>query len=139
MEFSDWLLFLHVLSAFVVVGSLTALWALVIATRPSAPILAPEEAKRFGNAFGPAVGAGLMGTLVFGIWLALDSDSYGIFDGWIIAALVVWAFGGWAGGEAGKRFSREPVPDRTAGVRFQTLSSLAVVVILILMIWKPGA
>ncbi len=37
MGLYDWLLFLHVLSAFLAVGALTALWALVLSTRGPKP------------------------------------------------------------------------------------------------------
>jgi uncharacterized membrane protein len=134
---SDWLLFLHVLSAFVVVGSLTSLWALVLATRPAAPVLDGEEAMRFGSLAGPLVGVGMMGTLIFGIWLAIDSDSYHPWDGWIVAALVLWAVAGGTGTRAGIAFQRDPVGARRAGIRLQAINTLAVLAILVLMIWKP--
>ena len=35
-------------------------------------------------------GLGGLGTLALGIWLALYLDEYGIWDGWIIAAIVLW-------------------------------------------------
>ena len=139
MNFSDWLLFLHVLSAFVLVAALVALWGLVVATRPGVPGLDGDGAVRFGALAGPMVGAGLMGTIVFGVWLALKEDAYEIWDGWIIASLVLWALGGWAGDRAGRTFQSDPVGGRTAGIRLQALNSLAVFVILVLMIWKPGA
>ncbi|MEX1358161.1 MAG: DUF2269 family protein, partial [Gaiellaceae bacterium] len=93
----EWVLFLHVLSAFVLVGALTALWVLVLATRPSAPAIGAEEAMRFGRLGGPLVGVGMTGTLVFGVWLAIQHDRYQVWDGWILAALVLWALAGWAG------------------------------------------
>jgi len=34
---------------------------------------------------------------------------------------------------------RDEHPGRAAGIRFQTINSVAVVIILVLMIWKPGA
>jgi len=135
----DWLLFLHVLSAFLVVAGLTALWALVIATRPSAPLLAPEDAKRFGRIAGPIVGIGMGGAILLGIALAIDSDAYHPWDGWIIAALVLWFVAGGAGGQAAKAFERDPVAGRSAGIRYQALNSLGILAILVLMIWKPGA
>jgi hypothetical protein len=139
VEFADWLLFLHVLSAFVLVAALVALWGLVLATRPASPILDGEGATRLGNLAGPLVGAGMAGTLVFGVWLALDDDAYEIWDGWIIAALVLWAIGGWTGDRAGKAFQKDPVAGRPDAIRFHALASLAALVILVLMIWKPGA
>jgi hypothetical protein len=139
VDLFDWLLFLHILSAFLVVAALTALWGLVLGTRPSGPLIAAEDAMRFGRIAGPLVGVGMMGALGFGIWLAIDSDSYHPWDGWIVAALVLWALSGWAGGEAGKKFQRDPVGGRQAGIRLQALNSLALLAILVLMIWKPGA
>ena len=139
MDLYDWLLFLHVLGAFVAVGALTALWALVLGTRTAAPDVDRDSAMRFGRLGGILVGAGMMVALVFGIWLAIDVDEYELWDGWILASLVLWAIGVWAGGRAGKEYAREPVPDPRAGMRFHAVNSIAVLVILVLMIWKPGA
>ena len=36
---------------------------------------------------------GGLGTLVFGVWLALYVKGYEIWDGWIITAIVLWAIG----------------------------------------------
>jgi uncharacterized membrane protein len=137
MDLYDWLLFLHVLSAFLVVGALTALWALILGTRGEASLFDPRSAMTYGRTAGILVGIGMIGTLVFGIWLAIDR--YQIWDGWILASLVLWAIGGWAGGKAGQEFERDPVAGRAAGIRFQTINSVAALIILVLMIWKPGA
>jgi hypothetical protein len=135
----DWLLFLHLLGAFVAVGSLTALWGLVLATRPSAPILAPDEAQRFGQIAGPVVGVGMGIALLFGIWLAIDSSRYHPWDGWIVAALVLWVVAVASGTRAGMTFQKDPVGGRQKGILLQTLNSLGILAILVLMIWKPGA
>jgi uncharacterized membrane protein len=139
VAFSDWLLALHVLSAIIVIASLTMLWTLIIATRPSAPLIAPESAKVFGRVGGPLVGVGMMGAVIFGIWLAIDDDAYHIWDGWILASLILWAISGAVGGRAGQTFEKDPVGGRAAGIRFQAISSVLILVILVLMIWKPGA
>jgi uncharacterized membrane protein len=139
LELYDWILFLHVLSAFLLVGALTALWGLVLATRPSAPIFDPTGAMRFGRIGGPLAGVGGIGTIVFGIWLAIDVDGYELWDGWILASLILWAVGTWSGTQAGKEFQRDAIGRRRAGIRLQALNTVAVLVILILMIWKPGA
>jgi hypothetical protein len=139
MDLYDWLLFLHVLGAFIAVGALTALWALILGTRGTAPLLDPPSALTFGRVAGILVGVGMMAALVFGIWLAIDLDAYQLWDGWILASLVLWAIGGWAGGQAGKAFESDPVAGRAAGIRYQAINSAAVLVILVLMIWKPGA
>ncbi|MGE5689012.1 MAG: DUF2269 family protein [Pseudomonadota bacterium] len=139
MSLSDWLLALHVLSAIILIGSLTALWALIVATRPAAPLIAAESARAYGRLAGPLVGVGMVGTILLGIWLAIDLERYHPWDAWIVASIVLWAVGGWAGGKAGREFDRDPVGGRPAGIRYQAFLSLAVVVILVLMIWKPGA
>jgi hypothetical protein len=139
VDLSDWLLFLHVLSAFLVVGAMTALWGLVLATRPAAPLVAAEDAMRFGRIAGPLVGVGMMGALGFGIWIAIDSTRYHPWDGWIVAALVLWAIAGATGTRAGQKFERDPVAGRQTGIRLQAVNTLAVLAILVLMIWKPGA
>lgn len=139
MDLYDWLLFLHLLSAFLVVGALTTLWALILGTRTATADIDSDSAMRFGRTGGILVGVGMMGTIVFGIWLAIDVDGYELWDAWILASLVLWLFGGWAGGRAGQQFERDPVAGRRAGIRLQALNSVAVLVILVLMIWKPGA
>ena len=138
MDLYDWLLFLHVLSAFFAVGALTALWALILGSRGATPMFDQSSAMTFGRTAGILVGVGMMGTIVFGVWLAIYLDAYQVWDGWILASLVLWAIGGWAGGQAGRAFESGP-SGRTAGIRFQTINSVAVLIILVLMIWKPGA
>jgi uncharacterized membrane protein len=139
VAFSDWLVALHVLSAIIVIASLTMLWTLIVATRPSAPLIAPESAKTFGRVGGPLVGVGMMGAIIFGIWLAIDDDAYQVWDGWILASLILWAIAGALGGRAGQAFEKDPVAGRAAGIRYQALTSVAILAILLLMIWKPGA
>ena len=139
MELYDWLLFLHVLGAFVAVGALTALWGLILGTRGAAPLFDPPSAMQFGRISGILVGVGMMVALVFGIWLAIDVEAYQLWDGWILASLVLWAIGGWAGGQAGRAFESDPVASRAKGIRFHAINSAAVLVILVLMLWKPGA
>ena len=139
MGWHDWLLFFHVLSAFILVGALTALWGLIWATRPAASLLDATEARRFGQLGGPLVGVGMIGTIAFGIWLAIEVDGYEIWDGWIIASLILWALAGFTGGRAGREFERDPAGGRAAGIRFQAVTSVLVLAILVLMIFKPGA
>jgi hypothetical protein len=139
VDLYDWLLFLHVLGAFLAVGALTALWALILSSRGAAPIVSPDSAMRFGRSAGILVGVGMVGALVFGIWLAIDVDGYQLWDGWILASLAIWAISGWAGGQSGKAFASDAVGGRQAGIRYQAINSVGLFVILLLMIWKPGA
>jgi uncharacterized membrane protein len=139
VSWHDWLLFFHVLSAFILVAALVALWGLVWATRPASSLLDEREARRFGRLGGPLVGVGMIGTLAFGIWLAIEDDAYKIWDGWIIAALILWALAGYTGGRAGRAFEADPAGGRSIGIRFQAVTSLLALAILVLMIFKPGA
>jgi hypothetical protein len=138
MDLYDWLLFLHVLSAFVAVGAMTVLWGLVLGTRAPAPSIDPASAMSIGRSAGITVGVSLAVTLLLGIWLAIYLDEYQVWDGWILASIVLWVVGAAAGGKAGREFERGP-EGRETGVRLQAANSVILVVILVLMIWKPGA
>ena len=139
MNLYDWLIFLHVLSAFLAVWSLTALLALVLSSRGATPLISPDSAMRFGRTAGIVVGAGMMGAIFFGVWLAIYLDGYQLWDPWILASIVIWAISGWAGGQAGKAFAGDAVGGRQAGIRYQAINSVGLFIILVLMIWKPGA
>jgi hypothetical protein len=86
-------------------------------------------------------GAGL---LVFGVWLALYVDGYELWDGWILGALVLFAatavFGGLARPPALAAVDAEPgVATARAVTAWHWLRTLALIGILVLMVWKPGA
>jgi uncharacterized membrane protein len=149
----------HVLSAFAYVAGLVVFWVLVYAVRrvdtPEAT-LRMEPIVKVGNV---AVGVGAVGTIVIGIYLAFAVDSYAIWDGWIIAALVLWAVAGGLGQRTGAAYMQgmnrakeldaagRTGPDQEllalnrtqAGLILQTLASLAVLLLLVDMIFKPGA
>jgi hypothetical protein len=145
VDFTDWMLFLHVLSAFALVGGLAAFWALVLATRPARSLISGSAAGSFAAPTGAVVGIGTGGTLVFGVILAIDIDGYELWDGWILAAIVLWAIGTGFGQRSGVELTRagigapEAPAARRRGVLLLAGSSLASLIILILMIWKPGA
>lgn len=157
MSLYDWLLFLHVLGAFALVGALTLFSIVIVATwraeRPS-DIAAFIGMTRVG---GLLVGAGTLMTIVFGVWLAIEVDQYRVWDGWVIAAIVLWAIGAETGRRAADAYVKigaeaarltlsddSPRPELRAKVRsgqavgMQLASTAAVVVILVDMIWKPG-
>lgn len=84
--------------------------------------------------------AGGLGTLVFGVWLALDVDGYELWDGWIIAALVLWLIGAGAAGRLGTAVREEQSIGRIDGGRMMVgVMTLATVLLLLDMIFKPGA
>lgn len=140
----DWLLFLHVLSAFLLVGGLTYFWWLLLGTRPGRTLFGGVASLRMARPATIAVSVGVGGTLIFGVWLAIYLDAYQVWDGWIIASLVLWAIGTGAGERSGRALT--PVGDefptpaaRRRGILLHTVTSLAALAVLGLMIWKPGA
>ena len=159
MSFDDWALALHVLSAFAYVGGIVLFWVLIVAVRkidtPEGTIRM-EPVVKVGNA---AVGVGAVGTIVLGIWLAFSVGSYAIWDGWIIAALVLWAVSGALGQRTGVAYMRGMTKAReldtagqggsstellalnrtSNGVLLHFLTSVAALLLLIDMIFKPGA
>ena len=159
MSFDDWMLALHVLSAFAYVAGMIVFWVLIVAVRDTDTpddTIRMEPVVKIGNA---AVGIGAGGTIVLGIWLAFSVGGYDIWDPWIIAALVLWAAAAAVGQRTGAAYmegmnkAKElqaagqsgPNADLLAsnrtqrGVQMHALASLIVLLILIDMIWKPGA
>jgi hypothetical protein len=147
------------LSAAALVGAIVLFWILIVASwniDTPGPVLRLVPLARVGVA---GVTIGSVGTIVFGLWLAISLAAYHPWDGWVIAAIVLWAVAGGAGGRSGKEFTRAPEraaqleaegrtgPDpellavnRTrAGLMLHSVTTLAVLLLLIDMIWKPGA
>jgi hypothetical protein len=159
VSFDDWMLALHVLSAFALVAALILFWVLIVAGRRTDT---PEGTLRMGpvtRVAGAAIGIGMGGTIALGVWLAFSVGGYDIWDGWIIAALVLWLIAAELGRRTGAAYMQGMTKAkelRTAGqigpsaellalnrtsngVLFHTLASIVVLLILIDMIWKPGA
>ena len=160
MGLYDWLLFLHVASGFALVSALVTFWVIAVAGRN---VDRPNDSVRYFRIARPAnvlVIAGTIGTLVFGIWLALYQDEYGIFDGWIVAALVLWVVASVAGQRGGVVYAEaQKLAERLAGegrgdepshelramltdrraMWLNIISSLLVLALLVDMVYKPGA
>ncbi len=130
----EWLLFLHVTGAFAIVASVVLYGALVVGP----PAALGRNFVRIGSILF-MVGAVL--TLVFGIWLAIDE--YEIWDGWIIAALVLWALAGAVEQRFRRSLDRTATAESTDRRRDATVAygllAAAVIAFLVLMITKPGA
>jgi len=135
VSLDDWIKALHLLSAFALVAALTVFWFGYLLLRANGA--ASDALGRLFKIGTIAIAIGLTGTLVFGVWLSISLDGYELWDGWVLAALVLWAIAGGTGDRAGK-LSREPGGLQQALV-LHAVSSLAIVLILIDMIWKPGA
>jgi hypothetical protein len=153
------MLALHVLSAFAYVAGMIVFWVLVVAVRQTDTpegTIRMEPVVKVGNA---AVGIGAGGTILLGIWLAFSVGGYDIWDGWIIAALVLWVVAAAIGRRTGAEYTKGMTKaqelqaagqtgpnaellalNRTSnGVVFHFLASLVVLLIILDMIWKPGA
>jgi uncharacterized membrane protein len=160
VSFYDWLLFLHVAAAFALVAALVVFWVVAVAARD---VDRPNDSLRYFRVAKPAnvlVIAGTVGTLLFGIWLAIDAEAYKLWDGWILAAFVLWAIAAGTGQRGGVTYANaaklagrlaaegrgdEPseelrtlLKDRRA-MWLNIVSSLGVLLLLIDMIYKPGA
>jgi hypothetical protein len=159
VSFDEWMLALHVLSAFSLVAGIIFFWVLIVAVRQTDT---PEGTIRMGplsRIAEAAVGVGAGGTILLGVWLAFSVGGYDIWDGWIVAALVLWVIATGLGQRAGAAYvegvkkaqelqtAGQTGPNaellalnRTSrGVVLQLLASIVVLLILIDMIWKPGA
>jgi uncharacterized membrane protein len=111
---------------------------------------------KVGNA---TIGIGMGGTIILGIYLAFALDGYAIWDGWILAALVLWIIGAALGRQVEEAYRQGPrkalelkgagetgpnaellALNRTSrGVLLHALTSVVLLLIIIDMIWKPGA
>ena len=160
MDLYDWLLFFHVATAFALVAALVVYWVIAIAGRN---VDRPVDSLRYFRVARPAnvlVIAGTVGTLIFGVWLAIQVDGYSPWDGWILAAYVLWALAAFTGQRGGQTYAQaqklaerlaaegragEPSPELRALLQnrramwLNIVSSAAVFVLLVDMIYKPGA
>jgi uncharacterized membrane protein len=155
----EWLLFLHLLAAFALVSAevlFTFLIASLWRTDLPSQIARVAGIPRLGTVL---VGVGSVSVLVFGIALAFQADSYAIWDGWIIAALVLWLAFNEIGRRTGKAYDAvgkralalvnegRDIPNLELRAAFRSptalwlhIASQGVVVLLLLdMIFKPGA
>jgi hypothetical protein len=122
----DWLLFLHLLAAFVL--AVTAVTYSAVALGANARGSAIRVADVCWNIGG-------VGTLVLGIWLALYIDGYEIWDGWILGAIALWVI---ASG-TGERARTQLAVGAAGATAIHWIRTLAVLGLLVLMVWKPGA
>ncbi len=159
MTLDDWLLSLHLLAAFAFVAALIGFWVMIVAARRVDQPSGVRAIFRLNLPLTALVGAGGLGTLALGIWLAVSLDAVQVWDGWVIAAIVLWFVATGAGQRAGAEYARaerrarellESGDDAASpelgqlvrtrrGLALHALASVAAVLILADMIWKPGA
>jgi uncharacterized membrane protein len=153
---TDWLLFLHLLSAFALVSGAVAAGVLQVAAQKRDR---PSEIALLLRATRPAVLLvliGLIGTLAFGIGLAQHIDE-SLGEAWLSAALVLWLVA-MVTGELGGRKARHAreLAERLAAeddrpndelrelvahrpsLLLSYASSAAIFAIIVLMVFQPG-
>ncbi len=155
MSFYAWMLALHLLAAFAVAAALVLYSVLVVTGRRASAGL--EQARllfRVAPIATPLIAGGSVLVLIFGVILALKSDRFEIWNGWIIAGIVLWAILGAVGQRTGAYYEgvqklaegdgAASEQEVMARLRAPTgailhLLTLTVFVLLILdMIFKPG-
>jgi hypothetical protein len=108
---------------------------------------------RVGPLGGILIGAGIGLTFVFGVILAVHSNTFNIWDGWVIAGIVLWAAFAAVGQRTGKYYTDVQKLVEQEGTEAEALALLRAptgallhlatvglfVLILLDMIFKPGA
>ena len=155
----DWVLFLHVLSAFALVAAVVVYAFLIASSRSLSVPSDVVRVFRLSRLAGVLFAVGSIGVLVFGLWLAVDVDGYAVWDGWILAALVLWVLVGAASNRSEKAYNAArdrarglvaegrdaPSPELNGLLRTPTglalygVSVALVLLLLVDMIFKPGA
>jgi len=123
----DWLLFLHLLAAFLLAVTIVMYSAVALgATTSPRMIFVADRCWDVGG----------LGTLIFGIWLALNLDQYDFFDGWILLAIFLWFVATGLGQSVQRRIGGD---DIRSVIALHWIRTIVVIGLLVTMIWKPGA
>jgi hypothetical protein len=159
MSFEDWIFAIHLLSAATLVGALVMSWILTIALRSVETAGTTLSFNRVAMVGATAIGVGLVGAIGFGIWLAILRDAFHVWDGWVIAAIVLWCIATVAivravaeyrkpaekareliaSGQTGPSDELAALNRSSTGFLLRALASVAIVLIVIDMVYKPGA
>ena len=143
----------HVLSAFAIAAALVLFSVMVYRGRRMTTIEETRLLFRLGPLGGVLIGAGIGLTLVFGVILAVHSNTFNIWDGWVIAGIVLWAAFAAVGQRTGKYYTDVQKLVEKDGTEAEALALLRAptgallhlatvglfVLILLDMIFKPGA
>jgi hypothetical protein len=106
-----------------------------------------------------ASGAGSGRVITFGIWLAILRIEFHPWDGWVIGAIALWSLATIAlprsfveyakpvekaralitSGQSGSSGELTALNRTSTGLLLRVLASVAIVLIVVDMIWKPGA
>ena len=159
MTFQDWIFAIHLLFAATLVGGLVMSWILLVASRSVDEAATTLSFDRVAIVAVAATALGLLGTIVLGIWVAILRPQFHPWDGWVIGAIVLWGVATVAlarsffeyrkpaekareliaAGHSGPSAELVTLQRTTIGLALRVLASAAVVLIVIDMIYKPGA
>ena len=137
MSLYETLLFLHVLGAFALVAGTTAMAPFAFGWGQAA-LERTGQAKLAGTG-SILSGVGAVLTIVLGLWL-VGNVGYSFFRFWVLGAIVLWAVAGYCNGEVSKT-ARGVAKGEDAGRDIKVLWAIdmaAAILLLILMVWKPG-
>ena len=104
MDFQDWMLALHLLSAFAVATAMVLYSVLVVSGRRMTTLEQTRALWRVAPIGAPLIGAGMGLAFVFGVILALDSDDFELWDPWVIVGIVLWVLLGAIGRSSGNYY-----------------------------------
>jgi hypothetical protein len=121
------LLFFHLIAAFLLAVTIAMYSAVALGATSSPRML--FVADRCWDVGG-------LGTLIFGIWLALNLEQYDFFDFWILLALALWFVATGLGQSVQRRMGGE---DMAAVNAMHWIRTIVVIALLVTMVWKPGA
>jgi uncharacterized membrane protein len=155
VDFYDWMLALHLLAAFAAAAALVLFSVMIVAARRMTTLEQTPAFFRVQRAGEPMVGVGMGIALIAGIILAVDADEFELWDGWILAAIVLWVVVAAVGLRSGayyasvKRFAESDEPKTEAdvlarlraptGAVLHVIATVAFLLLLVDMIFKPGA
>jgi hypothetical protein len=159
MNFQDWIFSIHLLFAATLVGGLVMSWIVVVALRSIDDAGDTLSLNRVAIVGAIAIVLGLLGTITIGIWVAILRPQFHPWDGWVLGAIVLWVVATAAvlrsfveyrkpadkarqliaSGVTGPNAELRTLNRTATGLLLRALASVAVVLIVVDMIYKPGA
>jgi 4-hydroxybenzoate polyprenyltransferase len=143
----------HLLAAFSIASALVLFSVMVYSGRRMTTLEETRMLFRVGPIGGILIGAGIGLVFLFGVILAFSDDRFDIWDGWIIAGIILWAAFAAVGQRTGKYYTDLQKLTEQDGSEAEVLARLRAptgallhlatvglfVLILLDMIFKPGA
>jgi hypothetical protein len=149
------MLALHLLSAFAAASALVLFSALVVSGRRLTTLEQTRTLFRVAPLGTVLISAGIGLVFVFGVILALDSDRFDLWDGWVIAGIILWVIFAGVGQRTGAYYtSIQKLAEAPEGgnesevlarLRASTgawlhVATIALFLLIVIdMIYKPGA